>query len=157
MIEWLIVLCLLGFGVLFVVAEVIFVPGTTIVGIIGLICLGLGVYKSFEYFDESIAYVILACTSLTFVGVLYYVFTTKAWNKFALKKEIGSKFNKGITDELKVGDIGQTISTVKPVGKAEFNNKTYEVKSHGEYIEPNNRVEIIKIENNQITIKPINK
>ncbi|MDH5365415.1 MAG: hypothetical protein OEW67_00390 [Cyclobacteriaceae bacterium] len=156
MIEWLIVISLITFGIVLIVAEVIFVPGTTIVGVLGLVFLVLGVYKSFEYFNNVISYSILAGTSVLFVGMLYYVFTTRVWEKFSLKKEIKSKFNKGMSDVLSVGDVGKTISTLKPIGKAEFNNKVFEVKSLGGYVEPNNKVEIIKIENNQITIKQVN-
>lgn len=156
MIEWLIVISLITFGIVLIVAEVVFVPGTTIVGILGLVFLILGVYKSFEYFNNLISYSILAGTSVLFVGMLYYVFTTRVWEKFSLKQEIEGKFNKGMSDVLSVGDVGETISTLKPIGKAEFNNKVFEVKSLGGYIEPHNKIEIIKIENNKITIKPLN-
>lgn len=156
MIEWLTVISLIVFGLLLVVAEVIFVPGTTIVGILGLVCLVFGIYEAFQYFDNTIAYAILGGTSVVFVAILYYVFTTRVWERFSLKKEIDSKFNKGMADVLSVGDIGKTVSSLKPIGKAEFNNKIYEVKSLGGFVEPKNKVEIIKIDNNQITIKTIN-
>ena len=156
MMEWLIVISLISFGLLLIVAEVVFVPGTTIVGILGLVLLVLGVYKSFEYFDNVIAYSVLVGTSVLFLGMLYYVFTTRVWEKFSLKQQINSKFNKGMSDVLSVGDFGETVSALKPIGKAEFENKIFEVKSLGGYIEPNKKIEIIKVENNQITIKPVN-
>lgn len=156
MIEWLTVISLIVFGLLLVVAEVVFVPGTTIVGVLGLVCVVLGIYESFQYFTNVIAYTILGGTSVLFVAILYYVFTTRVWERFSLKQEIKSKFNKGMTDTLSVGDVGKSISSLKPIGKAEFNNKICEVKSLGGFVEPNNRIEIIKIDNNQITIKTIN-
>jgi len=156
MIEWLIVGSLIVFGIILVVAEVVFVPGTTIVGILGLICLGIGLYKSFIFFDEAIAYSILGGTTLLFGIITYYVFTTRIWEKFSLKQQIDSKFNSGKLDGLNVGNQGVTVSSVKPIGNAEFGGKVYEVKSLGSFIEENNAVEIIKIENNTITIKPIN-
>lgn len=156
MIEWLTVISLIVFGLLLVVAEVVFVPGTTIVGVLGLVCVVLGIYESFQYFTNVIAYAILGGTSVVFIAILYYVFTTRVWERFSLKQEIKSKFNKGMTDTLRVGDAGKSISSLKPIGKAEFNNKIFEVKSLGGFVEPNNRIEIIKIDNNQITIKTIN-
>lgn len=156
MIEWLIVSSLIVFGLLLIVGEIVFVPGTTIVGVLGLVCLVLGLYKSFEYFEAAVAYSILGGTGVLFIGILYYVFTTRAWEKFSLKDEIKGKFNSGLTDELKIGDIGETISALKPIGKAEFNNKEFEVKSLGGYVNPKTKIVILKIDKNQITIKPVN-
>lgn len=153
MVEWLIVISLIVFGLILIVGEVVFVPGTTIVGVLGLVCLVLGIYKSFEYFEAVTAYSILSGTLVLFVGILYYVFTTRIWEKFSLKQELKSKFNKDLTKDLQVGDVGITISTLRPVGKAEFSNQVYEVKSPSEYVEVDQSVEIIKIVNNQIIIK----
>lgn len=157
MIEWLIVGTLIVFGLLLIVGEIVFVPGTTIVGVLGLVCLVLGIYKAFEYFDAAIAYSMLGGTAILFVGILYYVFTTRAWERFSLKQKVKSKFNKGLTDGLNVGDVGITISALRPIGKAEFDKGIFEVKSLSEYVETNTKVEILKIDNNQITIKPIIK
>jgi len=157
MIEWITVISLIVFGILLVITEIIFVPGTTIVGIIGLICLGMGIYQSFEYFSSNIAYSILGGTSILFGALMYYVFTTKLWERFSLKDQINSKFNEGKTDTLNIGDIGTTLSTLKPIGNAEFDGKVFEVKSLGEYVDSNTSVEILKIDKNQIIIKPINK
>lgn len=157
MIEWVTVISLIVFGIILVVVEIIFVPGTTIVGVLGLICLGIGIYESFQYFSPTIAYSILGGTSVLFVVILYYVFTTRIWERFSLKDQIKSKFNEGITDSLQVGDIGQTTSVLRPIGNAEFAGKIFEVKSFGEYIESSSQIEIVKIDKNQIIIKPINK
>jgi membrane-bound ClpP family serine protease len=154
--EWLIVISLIVFGLILVVAEVIFVPGTTLVGLLGMICVILGIYQAFEHFSNPVAYGVLGGTSVLFTVILYYVFTTKVWEKFALNGQIKSKFNEGVTDILHVGDIGMTTSSLKPIGNAEFSNKVYEVKSQGEYVDANNQVEIVKIDRNQIIIKSIN-
>ena len=51
---------------------------------------------------------------------------------------------------------GVTVSSVKPIGKAEFNNKQLEVRSEGNYIEENQPVRVIKIDNKRIFVEPIN-
>ena len=55
-----------------------------------------------------------------------------------------------------IGDEGITISTLRPIGKAMFNDKTMEVKTAGDYVEQGQKVKITHIELNQITVQPIN-
>ena len=55
MMEWITVLALIIFGLCLVVVEIIFVPGTTLVGVMGFLFLVAGVYLGFEYFDNTTA------------------------------------------------------------------------------------------------------
>ncbi len=64
--------------------------------------------------------------------------------------------NEGLTSALEVGQEGKCISSLKPVGKAEFDNKEYEVSSLGPFVLENTVVKIIKLERNKIIVEPIN-
>ncbi|MEL7006458.1 MAG: NfeD family protein, partial [Bacteroidota bacterium] len=140
-------------GILLVVAEVIIVPGTTLVGILGLLAIGLGIYLSFEYFEPSTSWWILGGSLLAFGVTVFYGFKSKTWERFSLSGAIESKVNEGLTTSLKAGDVGVAISALRPVGKAEFENKEYEVKSFGEYIEDGTEIVIVKIEINNIFVE----
>ena len=67
---------------------------------------------------------------------------SKTWEKLSLKKTNTSKFNKGKTKLLKIGDEGITTSSLKPYGKGVFNGKVYEIKTNGNYIkeQKNNKI-----------------
>ena len=155
MAEWSTVISLLVFGLILVVAEVIFVPGTTVVGVIGFCFLMVGVGLSFKYFGSEVGWVILGSASVACGGLLYFSFTTDAWKRFSLKSAINSKVNEGDLDQLMVGMEGRAISALRPIGKAELNNQIVEVKTNGEYLDSGSRVRIIKIVSNQIIIEPI--
>ncbi len=156
MIEWITVLSLLVFGLALVVAEIIFVPGTTLVGVLGFAFLILGVGLSFRYFGSEVGWITVGSTSVASGAILYYAFSANVWGKFSLKTSNNGKVNEGELDELKVGTEGQTLSTLRPVGKAELNNKIFEVKTQGEYIDSGTRIRVIKILSNQIFVEPIN-
>lgn len=156
MIEWIIVVSLIFFGLALIVAEIIFVPGTTLVGVLGFAFLIMGTGLSFRYFGSSIGWITVGVTAVASGVILYYSFSANVWGKFSLKTSSQSKVNEGETDQLSVGIEGQTTSTLRPVGKAEINNRTYEVKTLGEYIETGKRVRVIKILSNQIFVEPIN-
>ena len=156
MAEWSTVISLVVFGLVLVVAEVVFVPGTTVVGIIGFCFLVVGVGLSFKYFGSEVGWVMLGTTSVACGGLLYFSFTTNMWSRFSLKSSNKSKVNEGELDQLLVGMEGTTISALRPIGKAELNNQIVEVKTNGDYLDSGSRVRIVKIVSNQIIIEPIN-
>ncbi|MBI1770194.1 MAG: hypothetical protein HY015_02235 [Bacteroidetes bacterium] len=156
MIEWVIVISLIVFGLALIVAEIIFVPGTTLVGVLGFGFLILGTGLSFRYFGSTIGWITVGSTTISSAVILYYSFSANVWGKFSLKTSNKGKVNEGELDQLSVGTEGQTTSTLRPIGKAEINNKTYEVKTLGEYLDTGKRIRIIKILSNQIFVEPIN-
>jgi len=85
-----------------------------------------------------------------------YSFKSNAWKKFALDDKIESKVNESLTNQLNMNDEGTTISSLKPIGKADFADKEYEVTTLGQFVEENTLVRIIKIERNKIIVEPIN-
>ena len=155
MTEWITVVSLILFGLILIVAEIIFVPGITIVGIIGCVFLLMGIVFSFSYFGAETGWITIGVTSVASGLILYYAFKANFWSRFSLKSTSDSKVNEGEFDSIVVGNEGQAISALRPVGKAEINGKMYEVKSLGEYVESGKKVRILKIENGQILVQPI--
>ena len=153
--DWISVLALIALGITLIVVEVIFVPGTTVVGILGFICGGFGIYLGYDYFGPTTGTIIMVVASLVGFGAIFYSFKSKAWERFSLKEEHRSKYNDGIKVNLQIAQRGKTISSLKPFGKALFEDQIVEVKSNGAYISENQQVEITKIEFNRIIVKPI--
>lgn len=152
---WILVISLLLTGLLLILVELIFIPGTTIVGLLGLGLSIAGIVISYQHFgSETGNYILMGMLVVTAVG-LVYGFRSKSWTAFSLKSAIDSKVNEGMIASLKVGDEGQTISTLRPVGKAEFKEGVFEVKAMGGYVMPGTKVKIIQLQANQIIVEPI--
>lgn len=156
MIEWITVISLILFGLFLIIAEIIFVPGTTLVGILGFIFLLLGVGLSFTYFGSETGWTTVGVSAVASGLILYYSFKANIWGRFSLKSSIQSKVNEGDLDSLAVGTEGIAVSALRPVGKASLGEKMYEVKTLGEYLDSGSRVRVIKIIMNQIIVEPIN-
>lgn len=154
--EWFIVLSLISIGLLLIVVEVIFIPGTTVVGFIGFGLLAFGLWLSFNYFGTETGWTVLGCTALISSVLFYWVFRSKPWKQFALKTSIESKVNERAIEGLSVGDEGIALSVLRPVGKAEIGGKTVEVSTLGNYVEHGKRIKILKITLNQILVEPLN-
>ena len=155
MLMWIIVISLLLIGLTLIIVELVFIPGTTVVGLLGLIFAIVGIVISYSHFGNDIGFYILLATLASTLAALFYSFRSGAWSKFSLKSSINSKVNEGIMSSLQIGDEGITVSTLRPMGKAEFNSKTFEVKTSGNYIERGEKVRITQIESHQIVVEPI--
>mgnify|MGYP001810206637 FL=1 len=150
---WFILSTLLLIGLILVIAEILFVPGTTIVGIIGVLVTAVGIYYAFVTFDSQVAGLVLIVALVLNFGALIYGFRTGAWKKFALKSAIKSRAFDDRLKGLDVGMKGIAVSDIKPIGKAEIGEGIYEVKSESGFISVGTTVFITKLENNTIIIK----
>lgn len=153
--EWFVVSGLILFGLIMIVVEVLFVPGTTIVGILGFIFEIGGVYLAYDYFGDTVGSIVLAAAFLISCGCIILSFKSGVWKKLSLKEEHTGKVNEGKTAGLTVGQEGVTLSSLKPIGKAIFNDKEYEVKTFGKFLYDNVRIAIVKLENNTIIVEDI--
>ena len=156
MIMWIIVISLLLIGLALIIVELVFIPGTTVVGLLGLIFATVGVVISYNHFGDTVGFYTLMGTLVTTLVAIFYSFRTGSWTRFSLRSSIDSKVNEGLTGHLKEGDEGVTMSTLRPVGKAEFGGKTFEVKTLGSYLEEGRKVRIRNIQSNQIIVEPLN-
>ncbi len=153
---WFAIILLTLIGLILIYLELIFVPGTTILGLLGLALTGIGIYMAYERHGVTSGSVVLVSSLLVTVGALVWSFRSNSWSKFSLKQKNDSKVNEHYTEGLQVGMQGLTVSDLKPIGKAEFNNKAYEVTSHGHLIESETEVEIIRLSGNKIIVQSIN-
>ena len=153
--EWLTVLSLIIVGLILIVVEVIFVPGTTIVGFIGFGIVITGLWLGYGYFNETTFWIIFWGTTVFSAVLFYWVFRTKPWQQFALKSSSQSKVNEGEMDGLKEGDEGVTVSVLRPVGKAEIGDKTIEVTTLGNYVQSGIAIRVIKISSHHILVEPL--
>jgi membrane-bound ClpP family serine protease len=150
---WFILISLLTIGLILVITEILFVPGTTLVGILGVVVTIGGIYYAFISFDSQFAWIILGLTLLLNFSVLIFGFRSGVWKKFALKESITSRAFDDRLLGLEVGMEGKAISDLKPIGKAEFLDRIFEVKSNSGLISVGSKVFITKLENNTIIVK----
>jgi membrane-bound ClpP family serine protease len=150
--EILVLSTLLVIGLILLLVEILFIPGTTVVGIFGFLVSLAGLAFAFLNFDYSIAIGITGVTLVINFAAVWYGFSSGIWKKFSLKStQSGGAFD-GRTDGLEVGMKGLAVSDIKPYGKASFNEIWVEVKSESGFIEVNTPVTITKIENNKISV-----
>lgn len=139
-------------GLLLIVAELIFVPGTTFVGVMGLLLTIVGIFIVFADYGDTAGYWTTGGALVITIATIVYSFQSKSWEKFSLKSINKFKVNGDDNYNLQVGERGKTISDLKPVGKAEINSQVLEVRSNGKWIGAGENIEIIRIENKKIIV-----
>ena len=152
---WTVIIILILVGILMMILEIIVIPGSGVAGIIGFVLMASGVWFAYTKHGLMAGHITLGVTIAVNVIGLILTLRSKTWKKAMLNTVNTGKVNEIDVDELKIGDEGTTISRCAPMGKAEFSNVFYEVSTLSEFIDENQKVEIIRISGNKIYIKII--
>jgi membrane-bound ClpP family serine protease len=148
---WIIALLVLA-GIALLIIEVVFIPGTTVVGLLGLLFLAAGVSFSYNHYGGETGFYVLLLSGMALAAALYASFRKNAWKKFSLNKSIDSRVNQGITGGLTLGMEGVAVSALRPAGSAEFNGKILEVTTQGTYLAAGSRIKIVQIDGSGIVV-----
>lgn len=155
MADWTLILLFLFASLTLIVIEVLFVPGTTLVGLFGFALAVTGVFYAYETMGQLIGHYVLAGTSFVFALAIYLSFRAEVWMRFANKTTNQSKVNEGLHDKLSEGMEGKTTSELRPIGNVEFDEKIYEVTSNSSFVEAGKMVRIVKLKDFRIFVEPL--
>lgn len=150
------IILLIILGIILILLEFLVIPGTTVAGISGLLCLGGAIYMSYSSLGTNVGHMFVLGTVFFLVLMIYYSLKAGTWKKMSLSKNIDSKVETIDEARVNAGDKGKTISRCNPIGKAIVNDEMYEAKSLGAFIDENVEIEVVKVVRNQIIVKPIN-
>lgn len=151
------IVLLIVFGILFLVAELVLLPGVSIGAVLSLVCYGSAIYMAFrDYGPVAGVAVILIIIVLSVIATVVSL-RAKTWQRFSLRQKINSSSMDAPAEKLRIGDRGVTISRLSPMGKVEIGGRIYEAKSMDAYVDPRREVEVVGFENFSIIVKTINK
>lgn len=150
--SWLLIIILIVLGLLFLLLEVLIIPGTTLAGIVGFGALFVGIWQAYASKGIVAGHITLGATIVVTIISLYYSFKTGTWKRMALKSTVDGKMDQLEGLDIKVGDIGTSISRLAPSGKAIFNNEIIEVHTFGEFIDQEKELIVISVKENKIIV-----
>lgn len=149
------IIIILTLGLLLILIEFLVLPGTNISGIVGLVLILVGIYYSYKHLGTPQAHYVLGVTFIAIVFSIVLILRSETWQKISLKSTINSKVENTETQFIAPGDKGVSLTRLAPVGTVMVKDKTFEGKSGHKFIDPNTPIEVIKIEGNQLIVKPI--
>jgi membrane-bound ClpP family serine protease len=146
---------LLLFGLLFLVAEVVFIPGTTVVGLVGFALLAAGVWFGYRDLGTSTGHVLLVA-SLVVIGLVVYVgLRPKNLARVALNDVNNAHVRDARLPDVQPGVTGRTLSALRPAGTVLFNENRREVTTRGEFVPAGTEVRVLRIEQNRIVVESV--
>jgi len=161
-------------GAILLAVEIFVIPGFGITGISGILLIVASLFLALVKHpmpktpvDVSrlvqASYVIGVSLAATFlVATLSFRFMGKIpfLSKLVLfSEEKGEEGYRSTPVEMEkfIGREGMTLTTLRPVGKAQFGDMIVDVVSEGELIEKGKRVEVVKVEGNRIVVWEVEK
>ncbi|MBE6181428.1 MAG: serine protease [Rikenellaceae bacterium] len=150
------IVLLIFFGLLFLVAEIVLLPGVSIGALLSMICYGSSIYLAFHDHSNLTGILVIAIILLLSIIATVFSLRAKTWQRFSLRQELDSSSMPSPETELHAGDRGVTISRLSPMGKIKINEKIYEAKSQDIYIDPRCEIEVVGFENFSVIVKKIN-
>ena len=149
------IILLILLGIILFLIEFLLVPGITIAGIGGAILMVGGVIMAYHFHGTAAGNYTLIGTAVASFITIYFVLKTKTWNRIMLKTNIEGKVN--VVDKeiptVKVGDVGEAITRLNPMGKVLVNGEYFEGKSEDKFIDQRSKVEVTKVLSNKIIVK----
>lgn len=150
--SWLLIIMLIVLGVLFLLLEILVIPGTTLAGIVGFALLFVGIWQAYASKGIVEGHITLGATLLVTVITLYYSFKAGTWKRMALKTTVDGKMDQLDGINIKERDTGTSVSRLAPSGKAMINNDIVEVHTYGEFIDQEIEIIVISVKDNKIIV-----
>ena len=143
-------------GLLFLVAELVLLPGVSVGALLALVCDGFAIWLGFRDFGTTGGAVVIVAVLVLSLVVTVVSLRAKTWQRFSLRQEIRSSSTPVLpSEELHAGDRGKTLSRLSPMGKVEIGGRIYEAKSLDAYVDPRREVEVVGFENFSVIVKPV--
>ena len=152
--SWLVIIGLILIGIIFLLLEILVVPGTTVVGLIGGGMVVGAVVTAFSTYGVQAGVITLALSLLASVMAIVLALKSNTWNKAMLSTAIDGRVNVVEPDKIVPGDEGQAITRLNPMGKAMIKDEFYEVTSKDNLIAENTPIVVVKVDGNKIIVKP---
>ena len=143
-------------GVLFLVAELLIVPGVGVAGFCGLAAMGGACVYAFIKMGTAAGIIVTAVNLVIIIAGTVYALRAKTWQKLALETNIESTVGDA-SCEVSVGETGITETRLAPMGTARFAGKAVEVKAAKGMVDSGVEVEVVMIEDKKVIVKPVEK
>ena len=149
---------LFAIGIVLLIFEVFIIPGFGLPGIAGIACILGSIFLSFGVGNWQQAMMAMALASLgVLVGsgfFIKYIPATRFFRRATLEAAVESTVVPQSTS-LVTGDRGEVITDLRPLGKALFGGKIYEVTAQVGFMEQGTVIEITQVEKNKILVRKI--
>lgn len=147
-----VVVAVLVLGLLLLLAEVAVVPGFGVAGVLGMLALAAGAFAAWTELGPFWGTVTGGISIMAAGLMLYLLPKSKAGRRMVLKHSQADAVSQQDRGDL-VGRRGITVTPLRPIGRVRFGHDEVDVMTEGEYIEPNQEVEVMTVEGARVVVR----
>jgi membrane-bound ClpP family serine protease len=142
-------------GLILLFYELYFIPGTSIIGMIGGILCIFSVVLIFRKYGSIPGYITLFLTVMVVFIFIVTVGRNKVWQRISNRNIITSRSNTIEQDEVKPGQKGHAVTDIRKVGTGRINDVNYIVQTEGDIIKKGEAFEVLKVVVTKIFVKTV--
>jgi membrane-bound ClpP family serine protease len=150
----IIIVIFMAVAIVLFLLELFLLPGITIAGVGGALFAIGGIIYAY-WVGTVTGHITLIGSVILFIGFFAWLLRAKSFQRVALKTNVDSTLTSTRDMGLQPGDKGVTLSRLAPIGKARFGDTTVEAKTHGEFIDEQTPVAIVRVEGYNVVVETI--
>jgi membrane-bound serine protease (ClpP class) len=149
-------------GLLLIAAELVLIPGSTLVGLLGLGCVLASVYLQFGDQFGTVAGIAVIGSGIGIGLALWRLPRSRLAGRFFLETSLaGATATSGnssgaLESSSLIGRFGTAVSDLRPAGVANIEGERLDVVSDGEFIKAGTTLEVIRVEGRRVLVKARN-
>ncbi len=155
---WIYAFTLLVLGFCLILLEIFVIPGFNIFGILGFLTMCAGVGYAYVKLGLGPA---VAAAGLALVGTVILVrmlIRARAWQRMVLESDTSRErgYDSSHPDlNVLVGQFGETLTVLRPSGRAQFGERIVDVVTEGDFVSTGNPVEVLTVKGNRVVVQKI--
>ena len=146
-------------GTIFLIAEVFFLPGHGVSGLIGLVCTYVSIFLIMPNMTQAAVSFVssILIAGVIFAATLKYLPKSPVWNKFRLQTTMSEEEGYIPTKKKSelVGALGVAMTDLRPSGVAMINENRIDVTTNGGYIQKDTPIRVVKAEGIRVVVETV--
>ena len=145
---------LILFGILMIVSEILFVPGL-ILGILGGLFIIMAIGWTWQVYGSTSGIITGIISIVITILSIWAAFKTGFWQRFSLQDKLEGRMNEIDENDVKPGDKGGAVSSLRPMGTVKVNGKKFQASTEGEMVPANYPIVVLRVERDKIIVSPV--
>lgn len=155
--ELLLPIALILVGLALVAVEVTLVPGTNVVGVLGILGAGVGVVYAFVTMGVTGGLLTLLATVAAGGALLYLLVESGAWNHFILadslrRDDVADSREQEVRSRL-LGRAGTAVTPLRPGGVVEVDGERVEAQTEGAFVASGSRIRVVAMDRRRFIVR----
>jgi len=148
------VIGLIVVGLLLMAIEILIIPGFGIFGILALASIVASAVVAYRYLGATEA-AQAVLSGVAAAALLFWLLPrTRAAKSMVLDaKHTGSAADKTLSTL--IGKEGRALTALHPAGTASIDNRTVDVVSDGQYVDPNSTIRVVRVQGMRVIVEPV--